>query len=154
MRGNSRFSPKRRCIERGLTKSIKSRLKMLKLPKYEGKWRFWVRANNRSATELMSRSSLGVSGVKALIILENQIFIRDVHILFTRAFLSSPAAGLRLEIANNIDKKKSELYFCLPVKKFLTEKAIRRVHEATKICSVFCPTAFARTGVFFASTDC
>jgi len=34
---------------------------------------------------------------------------------------------LRLEIARNIDKIKSELYFYLSVKKFLTEKAKRDV---------------------------
>jgi hypothetical protein len=34
---------------------------------------------------------------------------------------------LRLEIAHTIDKKKSELYFYLSVKKFLTKKTIRRV---------------------------
>jgi hypothetical protein len=33
-----------------------------------------------------------------------------------------PASGLRLEIGPNMDKKKSELYFSSPVKKFLTEK--------------------------------
>ena len=75
----------------------------------------------------MSRSSFCFTAVKALLILENQMFVGHVHILFTRAFLSSPAAGLRLEIAHCIDKKKSELYFYLSVKKFLTKKAIRRV---------------------------
>jgi hypothetical protein len=106
---------------------------MPKLPKYEGKCLLSARAMSRSAAERMSRSSFCFTGVKALLILENQIFLGHVHILFTRAFLSSPAAGLRLEIANNIDKKKSELYFYLSVKKFLTEKAIRRVQRATKI---------------------
>ena len=53
------------------------------------------------------------------------ICLKHVHILFTRASRSSPAAGLRLEIATNIDKKKSELYFYFSVKKFLTEKAKR-----------------------------
>jgi len=37
--------------------------------------------------------------------------VRNVHILFTRAHLSLPASGLRLEIVSKIDKKKSELYF-------------------------------------------
>ena len=125
MRGNSRFSPNCRCLERALTKSIKIRFKMPKLPKYEGKWLLCCRGIDRSAIEQISRSSLGVTAVKALLILENQILVRHVHILFTRAFLPSPAAGLRLEIANNIDKEKSELYFYLSVKKFLTEKPIR-----------------------------
>jgi hypothetical protein len=39
------------------------------------------------------------------------MFLRNVHILFTRAHLSLPASGLRLEIVFRIDKKKSELYF-------------------------------------------
>ena|SRR5689334_2836754 len=133
MRGNSRFSPPSRFGERAPVKNIKNGLKVLKLPKYEGKCPCWARAINRSATELISRSSFGVSRVKALLILENQVCLGHVHILFTRAFLSSPAAGLRLEIANNIDKKKSELYFYLSVKKFLTEKAIRVCAKTTNL---------------------
>jgi len=38
---------------------------------------------------------------------------------------SRPASGLRLEIAPNLDKEKSELYFLASVKKFLTEKRNR-----------------------------
>jgi hypothetical protein len=34
-----------------------------------------------------------------------------------------PAGGWRLETANKIDKKKSELYFLFLVKKILTEKS-------------------------------
>ena len=154
MRGNSCFSPRSRWVERALTKNTKNRLKMLKLRKYEGKRLLCARGINRSATELVSRSSFRVSRVKALLILENQIFLGHVHILFTRAFLSSPAASSRLEIANNIDKKKSELYFYLSVKKFLTEKAIRACAQATKIRIFFCPVTFPRTGIFFASADC
>lgn len=100
---------------------------MPKLPKYEGESALCARAINRTAAERMSRLSFCFTGVKALLILENQMFLGHVHILFTRAFLSSPAAGLRLEIVQNIDKKKSELYFYLSVKKFLTKKLIRRV---------------------------
>jgi hypothetical protein len=36
-----------------------------------------------------------------------------------------PASGLRLETGPNPDKKKSELYFLSPVKKFLTENRKR-----------------------------
>ena len=127
VRGNSRLSPSSRFTARALVKNIKSDFKMPKLPKYEGECLLWVRVINRSATEPISRPSFGVSGVKALLILENQIFLGHVHILFTRASLSSPAAGLRLEIVPNIDKKKSELYFYFSVKKFLTKKQNARV---------------------------
>jgi len=51
-------------------------------------------------------------------------FFKAVHILLTiTAF--RPASGLRLEIGINIDKKKSEFYFLLPIKNILTEKANR-----------------------------
>jgi hypothetical protein len=39
------------------------------------------------------------------------------------------ASGWRLETAENCDKKKSELYFCSPAKKFLTEKLICAVAD-------------------------
>jgi hypothetical protein len=132
MRGNSCSLPGRRFERRAAARSIKSRLKMPKLPKYEGKRDFRLRVINRSATGSTSRSSFRFTRVKALLMLGNQIFIGHVHILFTRAFLSSPAAGLRLEIATNIDKKKSELYFYLPVKKFLTKKAKRACPQSNK----------------------
>ncbi len=49
-------------------------------------------------------------------------FFKAVHILLTiTAF--RPASGLRLEIGINIDKKKSEFYFLMPIKNILTEKA-------------------------------
>jgi hypothetical protein len=49
---------------------------------------------------------------------------KAVHILLTiTAF--RPASGLRLEIGINIDKKKSEFYFLMPIKNILTEKANR-----------------------------
>jgi len=123
MRGNSRLKPRHR-FDRGVsTGRIKQRSKLPKLSKYEGECEFPGRAVNRSVTGSTSLSSLLFTGVKALLILGNQICPRHVHILFTRASPSSPAAGLRLEIAPNIDKKKSELYFSLPVKKILTKKA-------------------------------
>ena len=131
MRGNSCFFPRHRFDKRASARSIKSRLKLPKLPKYEGECDFSGRAIDRSVTGSTSRSSFLFTRVKALLILGNQIFLRHVHILFTRASLSSPAAGLRLEIAPNIDKKKSELYFSLPVKKFLTKKANRACPQAT-----------------------
>jgi hypothetical protein len=131
MRGNSCFLPGRRFDRRAAARSVKSRLKMPKLPKYEGKRAFRLPTTNRSATGSTSRSLFRFTRVKALLILGNQIFIGHVHILFTRASLSSPAAGLRLEIATNIDKKKSELYFYLSVKKFLTKKAKRACPRAT-----------------------
>src|SRR5690242_13552723 len=105
---------------------------MPKLPKYEAKRVSCARAIRRSAAERMSRSSFCFTRVKALLILENQIFLGHVHILFTRASLSSPAAGLRLEIAHNIDKKKSELYFYFSFKKFLTKKAKRACPKQRK----------------------
>lgn len=135
MRGNSRFSREHRGVRCVSTRSVRIQLKKPKLPKYEGKCRLRARAISRSAAERMSRSSFCFTRVKALLILENQMLVRHVHILFTRAFLSSPAAGLRLEIAHTIDKKKSELYFYLSVKKFLTKKTIRRV-AAHKIFAI------------------
>jgi hypothetical protein len=59
---------------------------------------------------------------------------------------------LRLEIARNIDKKKSELYFSFSVKKFLTKKQKRACPQAPKIS----PGAHSRiplalSGIFFAS---
>jgi hypothetical protein len=44
----------------------------------------------------------------------------SVHILFT-SLPFRPASGLRLEIALNIDKEKSEFYFSFALKKILTE---------------------------------
>jgi hypothetical protein len=83
------------------------------------------------------------------------MFLRHVHILFTRASLSSPAAGLRLEIARNIDKKKSELYFPLRLKKILTEKANRACPKQQRISNcIYQVTTSALAGVFFASTRC
>ena len=137
MRGNSCFFPRHRFDRCASARSIGSRFKLPKLPKYEGECDFPGRAINRSVTGSTSRSSFLFTGVKALLILENQIFLGHVHILFTRAPLSSPAAGLRLEIAHNIDKKKSELYFYLSVKKFLTEKAKRACPQATNFCISF-----------------
>jgi hypothetical protein len=131
MRGNSCSLPGRRFERRAAARSIKSRFKMPKSPKYEGKGAFRLATTNRSATGSTSRSSFRFTRVKALLILGNQIFLGHVHILFTRASLSSPAAGLRLEIATNIDKKKSELYFYLSVKKFLTKKAKHACPQAT-----------------------
>ncbi len=125
MRGNSCFFPRHRFDRCASARSIGNRFKLPKLPKYEGECDFPGRAINRSVTGSTSRSSFLFTGVKALLILGNQIFLRHVHILFTRASLSSPAAGLRLEIVLNIDKKKSELYFSLLVKKFLTKKVNR-----------------------------
>jgi hypothetical protein len=60
---------------------------------------------------------------------------------------------LRLEIASNCDKKKSELYFSFSVKKILTEKPKRACPQATKIS--LCRrrvVAFARLGILFASS--
>jgi hypothetical protein len=54
-----------------------------------------------------------------------QKFLRNVHNLFTRALVSSSPAGLRLEIAFKIDKKKNEkkeFYFSSRTKIFLTGK--------------------------------
>src|SRR5947207_11411390 len=42
-----------------------------------------------------------------------------------------PAAGLRLEISSDSDKKKSELYFSFSVKKILTEKPKREIGRAS-----------------------
>ena len=131
MSGNSCSLPRRRFERRAAARSIKSRLKMPKLPKYEGKRAFRLRVINRSAIRSTSRSSFRFTRVKALLILGNQIFLGHVHILFTRASLSFPAAGSRLETATNIDKKKSELYFYSSVKKFLTKKAKRACPQAT-----------------------
>ncbi len=136
MRGTSCFLPGHRFERRASTPSIKNGLKLSKLPKYEGKCLFRAQLVNPCAMELTTRSSFRFTGVRALLILGNQIFLRHVHILFTRPFLSSPGAGLRVEIAHNIDKKKSELYFYLSVKKFLTEKAIRACAETGKFVIV------------------
>jgi hypothetical protein len=57
-----------------------------------------------------------------------QKFLRNVHNLFTRALVSSSPAGLRLEIAFEIDKKKNEkkeFYFSSRTKIFLTRKEKR-----------------------------
>ena len=43
-----------------------------------------------------------------------------------------PASGLRLEILAQTDKKKSELYFVVRVKKILTENVNRRLLRAQK----------------------
>jgi hypothetical protein len=55
--------------------------------------------------------------------------------LFTRPLFRPRGAGLRLEIASEIDKKKSELYFSFSVKKILTEKPKRACPQATKFLS-------------------
>ena len=140
MRGNSRLKPRHRFDRPASTGSIKKRSKLPKLSKYDGECEFSGQAINRSVTASTSPSSLLFTGVKALLILGNQIFLRHVHILFTRASPSSPAAGLRLEIAPNIDKKKSELYFSLPVKKILTKKANQACPQATNFSRfIACP---------------
>ena len=83
------------------------------------------------------------------------MLVRHVHILFTRPSLSSPAAGLRLEIARDIDKKKSELYFYFSLKKFLTEKA-KRACPKQRNFHPRRPEGFssARISIFFAPVDC
>jgi len=154
MRGNSCFLPGHRFEKRASTPSIKNGLKLPKLPKYEGKCLSRAQPVNPGAVELSARSSFRFTGVKALLILGNQIFLRHVHILFTRAFLSSPGAGLRLEIAHNIDKKKSELYFYLSVKKFLTEKAIRACAETEKFVIASLNQPPPGSAIFFAPMDC
>jgi hypothetical protein len=64
----------------------------------------------------------------------------------------APAAGLRLEIACDIDKKKSELYFYFLVKKFLTKKQKRACPQATKISSrTSSPIEIVLSGIFFVS---
>jgi hypothetical protein len=61
--------------------------------------------------------------------------LRNVHNLFTGALVSSSPAGLRLEIAFKIDKKKSEkkeFYFSSQTKIFLTRKRNTRARGKTK----------------------
>jgi len=53
------------------------------------------------------------------------IFLKTCSQLIHTCLPFVPAAGLRLEIVDNSDKKKSELYFSFSVKKFLTKKAKR-----------------------------
>jgi hypothetical protein len=54
----------------------------------------------------------------------------------------------------NIDKKKSELYFSLPVKKFLTEKAKRACPQATNFSHFIRQVISSRSmGIFFAPAD-
>jgi len=59
---------------------------------------------------------------------------------------------LRLEIARNIDKKKSELYFSFLVKKFLTKKQKGACPQEAKI-SLCTQSRIQRalSGIFFAS---
>ena len=55
----------------------------------------------------------------------SQKFLRNVHKLFTCTLVSSSPAGLRLETAFKIDKKKNEkkeFYFSSRTKMFLTRK--------------------------------
>jgi hypothetical protein len=76
------------------------------------------------------------------------------HLIHTR-FPFVPAAGLRLEIALNIDKEKSELYFSFSVKKILTEKPNRACPQAMKISpSAQRMSASAHAGISFASSRC
>jgi len=59
---------------------------------------------------------------------------------------------LRLEIAFDIDKKKSELYFSFSVKKILTEKPKRACPQAVESShSRQRVIAFVRVAIFFAS---
>jgi hypothetical protein len=61
------------------------------------------------------------------------MFLKHFHILFTCAPPFVPASGLRLEITTKRDKKKSELYFLLSVKKFLTKKIKTALPQVTQI---------------------
>jgi len=63
------------------------------------------------------------------------MFLKHVHNLFTHALWLPSPAGLRLEIAFKIDKKKNEkkeFYFSSQPKIFLTRKRNTRVREKTK----------------------
>jgi hypothetical protein len=55
----------------------------------------------------------------------------DLFTCYSHHCPARPASGLRLEIAPNIDKKKSELYFPTPVKKILTENAKRHPKKSS-----------------------
>lgn len=59
-------------------------------------------------------------------------FLRNVHNLFTCAFVSASPAGLRLEITFKIDKKKMNFIFNLGGKIFLTRKRKRACPMQTK----------------------
>ena len=61
-----------------------------------------------------------------------QKFLRNVHNLFTCTLVSASPAGLRLEIAFKIDKKKMNFIFRCEQKIFLTRKRKTRVRGKTK----------------------
>ena len=118
-------------MTRACTRSIKSRLKFPKLPKYEGKCPLSLWSNNCCEARAICPLSFRFRGVKALLILGNQSF-SNMFTSYSHALSFVPAAGLRLEIACNIDKKKSELYFFISVKKFLTKKQNERLPKQQK----------------------
>jgi hypothetical protein len=73
--------------------------------------------------------------VSRLVHSRRQKFLRNVHNLFTHALVSSSPAGLRLEIAFEIDKKKNEkkeFYFSARTKIFLTRKEKRTCPRENK----------------------
>jgi len=75
-----------------------------------------------------SRAPSLFQGVFRFVHCRCQKFLRNVHNLFTCVLVSASPAGLRLEIAFKIDKKKNEkkeFYFSSRTKLFLTRKEKR-----------------------------
>jgi len=103
-----------------------------------------TRANARSLSEQTAIASedrhllcvLDLAGLRRCSLLGINFSQTCSHLIHTPLpFL--PAAGLRLEIASNCDKEKSELYFSFSVKKILTENQNQRVpsSENFSICT-------------------
>jgi hypothetical protein len=67
---------------------------------------------------------------------------------YSHCLPSRPASGLRLEILGQIDKKKSEFYFCVDGKKILTEKAKRDSKKTRNCCAQAKLTEMARARIF------
>ena len=94
--------------------------------KYEGKLVF-VQLNSRrvAARERCAGARLFCGGAVPFI-LAAKVSKKCSHLIHNCS-LSAPTPGLRLETGVKIDKKKTELYFSLHKKKFLTEKRNARV---------------------------
>jgi hypothetical protein len=99
--------------------------------KHEGKNGFRVRGFRARKKVATTGGRCCLKALSGSIIYQAARFVGTVHMLFTYC-PARPASGLRLEILAQIDKKKSELYFAVRVKKILTENVNRRLLRAQK----------------------
>jgi hypothetical protein len=123
---------------------------MRKQAKYEGKTGLRSSAARERTERSTGRGMYDLKWLKNLLILRRQKFTK-LFTSYSHHCPSRPASGSRVETVTNYDKKKSEFYFLVRLKKILTENVMRCFPSGQKNAARAPLTALPASRIVFLS---